>query len=279
MTGTGTQADPYIPTTLTEFVTAIGTADAYVALTQDINAADDPEYAGELHASMYMNCAELDGQGHTIRGITVRGEYFLRRTRTRANIIKNIDMLDMCHKKQGSYASISGYGSNALTTFERVRLSIKIDANGFDIAIGSSIYPFYCAFLIEYTTGGTCSNGLFYQSTIGQSTIYIKNATTTNNAAILLQKQTYFARDAFIFDAPKSSIILTQQNQVVKEYCYYAAVNCGNGLTISCGDTMNNGLVVTDDDDVAVTLASGWTRCSIAQLKDREFLSSIGWLP
>ena len=72
MTGTGTQNDPYAPTTLTEFITAVGTSGAYVALTQDINAADDPEYTGELTSTISINATSVDGAGFTISGVTVR---------------------------------------------------------------------------------------------------------------------------------------------------------------------------------------------------------------
>ena len=50
MTGTGTQSNPIVPITLTDFIEIVGTSSMDVALTQDINEADDLEYTGELMA-------------------------------------------------------------------------------------------------------------------------------------------------------------------------------------------------------------------------------------
>lgn len=67
MQGTGTQADPYIPTTWDEFVTAIGTSGAYVSLPEGGGTFDMNEIAPEgLANSVSVNCAQIDGSGWII---------------------------------------------------------------------------------------------------------------------------------------------------------------------------------------------------------------------
>ena len=132
MTGTGTQADPYIPTTLTEFITAIGTSGAYVALTQDINAADDPEYAGELTDSVRILAQSVEGGGFSIIGVTIRAaNMIVFQSRPSAQVL-NIDFRKWGHKKTASGATLQGYNaSNYSTGFTGCRFSVAVENGSF----------------------------------------------------------------------------------------------------------------------------------------------------
>lgn len=275
MTGTGTQADPYIPTTLTEFIEAVGTAGAYVELTQDINAADDPAYTGELTSSIALQCSEMDGREHVISGITVRSDSFLKQTRRSTCRIKNVVMRDMCHKRSGDNYTLLGTSYN-YTEYIRVKLAIKIDASGGWLDFGGYISLISSAFVIEYTGSGGFNRAIFTTCSLSQSTTYIKNVTASS---ILIQFNNWFTRNAFILDAPHGNLTLTSRNNSPKDLSYYAIINCDSETAITCGNPGTTDLVATDDEAIAVTLASGWTRCSLDQLKDKSYLSSVGWLP
>lgn len=68
MTGTGTQTDPFVITTIEELMTMNewSTVQSYVALGANLDFSDiaDPQ-------PIILKCKELDGCGHTIRGIYV----------------------------------------------------------------------------------------------------------------------------------------------------------------------------------------------------------------
>ncbi|MBR1528752.1 MAG: hypothetical protein IJ642_05575, partial [Oscillospiraceae bacterium] len=71
-TGTGTEQDPYLVSTLTDFLTCAAIAGAYVKVISDINSADDPNYEGELTNPISIMCRKLYAdQDKIISGITV----------------------------------------------------------------------------------------------------------------------------------------------------------------------------------------------------------------
>ncbi|MDE5563854.1 MAG: hypothetical protein K2I93_01755, partial [Oscillospiraceae bacterium] len=77
MTGQGITTDPYIPETLTEFIQACSRHDAYIHLTHDLNAADDPDYFGELTEPITLNYVTVTTKNKCkISGVTVRAASF-----------------------------------------------------------------------------------------------------------------------------------------------------------------------------------------------------------
>lgn len=76
MTGTGTQADPYIVDTWEDFTTAIGTSGVYVKMADNI-VWDMNNIAPNGITSLRFNCTELDGNGAVIQNLyfNAAGEY------------------------------------------------------------------------------------------------------------------------------------------------------------------------------------------------------------
>lgn len=276
MTGTGTQADPYIPTTLTEWLTAVGTIGAYVAMDSDINAADDPDYTGELSSQIAFNCYSMDGHDHTIRGITVRAGYFLKKSSNGSSYIKNIYMLDMAHKKGNNNAYLMAGGTiYQFIYFENVRISSKISVDGGAVDIGFRISLTNCAINIEYDGVGFCGAALFNDVRTYKTTVYVQNVASTNTITVQLTGSCTVS--GLVLESPSNQITLISTTTC--QYNYYAVTNSPNNLAINCGYRGTVDLVAVDGTDADVTLQSGWTQCTIAQLKDKEYLSSIGWLP
>lgn len=276
MTGTGTQNDPYVPTTLTEFITAVGKYGAYVALTQDINAADDPDYTGELSSQIALNCYSMDGHDHTIRGITVRAGYFFKKSSSGSSYIKNIYMLDMAHKKGNNNAYLMAGGTiYQFINFENVRISAKISVDGGAVDIGFRISLTNCAINIEYDGVGFCGAALFNDVRTYKTTVYVQNVASTNTITVQLTGSCTVS--GLVLESPSNQITLISTTTC--QYNYYAVTNSPNNLAINCGYRGTVDLVAADGTDADVTLQSGWTQCTIAQLKDKEYLSSIGWLP
>lgn len=281
MTGTGTQSDPYIPTTLTEFITAVGTSGAYVALTQDINAADDPEYSGEI-ARITCNCAEVDGGGHTVQGITVRDPCFFYHTVSHHSNLRNINLRDIALKK-GDSADGAAFWSTVrdyAVWFYDSTISLKIDLSGGRGSITHFSFFTDCALDVEYTGTGYAGNGtaLFQNCVATRLTSRISGWDATSTYVF---HSGLFTRSAFVFDGAKGSFYLSHSNGSPRNLSYFAFVNYspsgGSISTANGGNDLN--LVATDADTAAVNLTAGWKKCSIDQLKDKNYLSSVGWLP
>lgn len=70
ISGTGTAADPYIPTTFADFKTCVGRTGAYVCLTQDIDVSKDSVYKTGTTASLDILCRYVYGTAMTYSSST-----------------------------------------------------------------------------------------------------------------------------------------------------------------------------------------------------------------
>lgn len=66
MQGTGTQADPFIPATWSEFVTAVGKSGVYVSLPEGGGVFDMNKIAPEGGIKVTFSCIKIDGNGWII---------------------------------------------------------------------------------------------------------------------------------------------------------------------------------------------------------------------
>lgn len=103
MTGTGTQADPYIVSTWEDFVTAIGTEQAYVEFPEntiiDMNDVV-PEGIGEM---IYIKCTQFDAKGGEIKNLffTTGGRFLMDTSVSTGTIIKNLKLINMRADDEG----------------------------------------------------------------------------------------------------------------------------------------------------------------------------------
>lgn len=97
ISGTGTQADPYIVDTWADFVTAVETADAYVKVDTSTVATWDFAKMVEsgLSTGINWNAVEVDGNGLTIKGIFGTAARWFSGTSATAKVVKNLNLLDM----------------------------------------------------------------------------------------------------------------------------------------------------------------------------------------
>lgn len=269
MTGTGTQSDPYIPTALTEFITAVGTAGAYVALTQDINAADDPAYTGELTSVITVNAAEVDGQEHTITGVIVRAKNMMNLYATGCTV-KNISFRDWSHQRTEVGTTMNGT-SNRRETFENCIFSMTANAASSWQKLFSLLNFKNCA--IDVTCTGVGSRDLMELDRFERSTVLIRGY-----AASSLCKQITLTRSAIIFDGGNliaSGIFSSLQGQ----YSYIAKTKKSDS-TIRFGDGTTTGCVFAVAEGQATSsVPSGTTVGTLDQMKDKDWLTSVGFLP
>lgn len=278
MTGTGTQADPYIPTTLTEFITAVGTARAYVALTQDINAADDLAYTGYLGSAIVFLAAELQGNWHTVRGITVIADNFLYNSSYAYNVIQKVYFLDCAHKGNG--AAFWHGGNNYWFVFRDVIASIKRD--GGDNAaptIASKVDFGRCALDVVYTGRAWSAGPLLNNCSPDTLTLHISGLESQSALVAINNASNFIAYPCgIIFDRCNLNSITIAQTGF-RGAMYAAFRGCTFDSAITCGSSGGGNVVAIDETPVTVNLSSGWTRATLDQMKDQDWLTSVGFLP
>ena len=77
MTGTGTQADPYIVHNWADFVTAAGTSGAYVRFADGTVIDLDVDHSEGFSSDITIRCTEIDGNGGEIRGLFLINNAYL----------------------------------------------------------------------------------------------------------------------------------------------------------------------------------------------------------
>ena len=270
MTGTGTQSDPFVPVTLTEFIEAVGSSGAYVALDRDIYAAEDPAYTGELTAPVGFAATRVDGNGHFVCGVTVRARYMIQKaTASAACSVYDLFFKDWGHKKTtGSSASIMGHAQGWIG-LSGCTFSVSAGCQGFDTRLIEYASVSDCAFRLKVLGGATNGRDLvtsvFTRSTIvvdGNCGVY---NTSLTRSALIVQRASIDA------GFPRSSA----------SYSYIAYTDTDSALT-SMNINLSSAagcLFYCDDDAVTASLPSGMTRATLAQLMDEAWLASVGFLP
>lgn len=268
MTGTGTQADPYIPMTLTEFITAVGTAGAYVTLTQDINAADDPEYSGELTSPININATSVDGAGHFIAGVTVRATRCIYIGVSR--YVYNLTIRDFCLKAENISYLIYGEGRDR-SGLINCKIAGKID--GLTQIVGSGVAFTSCAADIEITqVTGTL---IFSLCAFNKSTFLINGAHFhRSNGAV---DRCTFTRSAIIFGGYSDGMyaVFNAGSMSYSYVCFSDAIDA----TINVGNPGMTGSIVASPDGQTVTAPSSAILATLDQMKDKDWLTSVGFLP
>lgn len=277
MTGTGTQADPYIPTTLTEFITAVGTSGAYVALTQDINAADDPGYTGELTTPITWAAASVQGGGFTVAGVT------LRTAGTAISIAKGVSVgtlrLDIGFKREDVASPIVAYGSGSLPTFRECVLRMKFDEGSYRGSFAEEIDFTDCAMSISTTADTAGGSDYFWQCSFLRTTVHFasKFERYSSGSGAIIGSRATFIRSAMIFDDLTDGANLIGGGAGTLSYSYIAVKSSTQSLRISKGAS---GCIIALDPSAGVAFVpSGWTQATLDQMKNKDWLTSVGFLP
>lgn len=115
MQGTGTQTDPYIPTTWDEFVTAIGISGAYVELPEGGGVFDMDEIDPEGGFMVYIKCVSILGNDWEIRNAN--------NIQFGAHQGSTYKIIDKLHFLNFNYNSINAMFTFSYSTLTRCRFS------------------------------------------------------------------------------------------------------------------------------------------------------------
>lgn len=102
MTGTGTQADPYIVSTWEDFVTAIGTEQAYVEFPENTIIDMNDIIPEGINEMIYIKCTQFDAKGGEIKNLffTTGGRFLIQNSNWNT-YIKNLKLINMRADNEG----------------------------------------------------------------------------------------------------------------------------------------------------------------------------------
>ena len=286
-TGTGTEQDPYLVSTFTDFITCAAVSGAYVKVVADIDAADDELYSGEIEDTVTIACAKLYADTKKkIEGITCKNSDFF--TMTSAGTIENIQLLNMCHKitTTGNFIVASVVGS----TLKNVDASIAINGAcpGYKLHYGNeNVSIEHCAFDLDLANNeSTIAGG----STVSMRSIAIGRTQYCN--IIIRNGSINQVSSCQLVDSYATTVIfvnchLTNNDTYVFdtcEWCYRVYKNCTSSYeTLRLRNTsVHRCLISKEDCSFGMTLYQNTDPTEIVtpeQLRSKEYLTEIGFLP
>lgn len=273
ISGTGTQADPFIVDEWADFVTAITTTDAYVEVdTSEVSVWDFPKIVeGGITSAIVITAAEIDGKGLTIKGLFgTAAQWFQHIGTGTLLVIKNLNFLDFSK----SAVSSSGvfYGTN--TEFRRCKFSGEIE--------GGEVFR-----LSGTTANMICTTGTLDGEDPKGCSFAIK---FSGNAKLCTNSYAVFKHCNFNFDGSSTSSMAAKFHdcKISGAMPWASFTNAGGGQNvidadISAIDSWSNssgGVTLVNTDKLAsgLSVPTGFTGVTSAQMLDVDALAAVGFI-
>lgn len=310
-TGTGTEQNPYLVSTLSDFLTCAAAADAYVKVISDIDAADDPEYTGVITDAVAVNCRKLyadyyDDRKIAISGIVVQNDKFLS-LRPGTVDIQNLCFRDCKHKKTGN--TTPGYliysaGTNAATANHHIEnCDFSVQSSGgsgvtYHVFYGDSTYVAdvrfaqYCGFDIScgftsltYLYIGNIFRNIEECNFVFRNPVWAAPASNTRNKYFTAKAN--FTSCAIVLKNPvflgstnTAYIYCGDVNGYSWDYCYISLINPTGTATLKRNSEALQSYFILENAPDTIN-ANGVVSALLTpeQLRDRDYLISIGFLP
>lgn len=255
-TGTGTQADPYIVDTWSNFVTAVGTSGAYVEVMPE-TVWDFNSIAPEGVSQTTVRCAHINGNGAIINNARITNESLLYvSSGLNSTTIENLNILNVL----ADYYVLYNSGAPATLNLNRVVFSGILNNTALIYQSGNTINVRECGFALRGSASSiyTIRQGYIYHNDCNLN-IDLENIGEDN-----LGRQTSMAFENSYLSGKCSGINLwtSATNNVINvETAVVSATQSNMNIANSdkCG-ALTNVIAVTDE-----------------QMKDAAYLSSIGF--
>lgn len=290
MTGTGIQADPYMVSTMDEFITAVGKDGSYVKLANDIDVSTDETYKNGVNSAIGVYSANIDGGGHTISGLNVKSTIAWQFSR--ATLVSDLTIKNMMHSCTGSGMLIDCAAANGkYASFQNVVISSRMNCNNVSFA--------------QFCKNGHWNNCAITfmpinskDPTNNADNLYAFNFTKATECAIRYDcDKLHFgnyggfrivsnAEKSYIFGKIKS--LQTRNAQPLFMACSgcasYLEIVGANSITTAALTTYNDAgtNIIVTDTSTGVDFGSmpSTSKClTSTQAKSEDYLNSIGFLP
>lgn len=263
MTGTGTAADPYIPTTFDEFKTAIYEMDKYVSLPENLTWDMNEMFPCGVTASgtyfLYFRCAECRCNGLTIKNLYLPADSNITRILYGKGKIYDINLLNVDIRP--SDATVVYNYTGALELYKS-RFSGIINGTFYSTVITSTATFNRCAFNLKFNDTGQLGASKIptYNNCLFKIDTSASGATTA--AAVKIN-------NCYISGKIKAPMTL-------KTGSTYSIINADVSDGAIGADTSGITKVLYNSGK-AVSMPENLVPVSEAQLKDAAYLSSIGF--
>lgn len=277
MTGTGTQADPYIPALWSEFVTAIGTQGAYVSLAEG-TIWDMNDIAPEgFTTTITIAAASIAGNGLTIKNLTFTNG-------GKCSCTSGVTVTGIAFKNlliESGSVLLEAMTSSTVTLRECVFAGKIADAylvgrNTFDVLWRMAMYR--CAINLE-VSGGSCpflsGNGSAPYHTLTYCNVKITGSSTSSYVQSIRLNNSFWTGDL-----TNTTWVIGGDSGATSYYSIFDVdVPTSKGLRVNSSYTGNVVKCLYNSDKVAsgATVDSPLIGCTTEQLHSASYLHSVGF--
>lgn len=273
MTGTGTQADPYIPYEWDEVLEAIGTSGVYVKFPDTAGEYDMNTLYPEGVPRIRIRCAQINGNGWNIKNIYSTDSPFA--VFGLCNVVR-LNIVDFLHEGGDFFLLDEGYYADGRLLIEQCELSgimssgtlfhrntrhmdyiFKLMRSSVNVRADNNAVVFGWAMDSEYASVKYChvkiqgnSSNPFGSSFMQNCLIEGKLSPSGNNGISLISGSTYNIIDADMSGSDSQALL-----------------SCPTGKNVINSDLLPAG----------TTIPAGMKGCTTEQLKDASYLASIGF--
>ena len=260
MTGTGTQADPYIVDNWADFLTAAGTSGAYVEFAENTVIDMDTNYSEGISSTITINCASIDGKNSQINNLYLIDNAYLYFASTCT--VKNISLLDM-RRDGNSGTTFYLYGDAVLSNC--IITGTFGGSNMFDAPAARNINC--CSITAQLQEGCAFTKGSRYEDT---RCLHLNDSILRVSGNPLLTGQ----YRKFVLD---NSMITGKLPTNAFYKITSSIINCDVPDSTSITANSGKGYINSDLFGTGVTVDSHFVSLTDEQLQDAEYLESIGF--
>lgn len=260
ITGTGTQADPYIVDTWSDFVTAVGTSGAYVEVVPGA-VWDANDIAPEGMPTVSVLATHIDGKGLEIKNARIDQNFLDCLSTTASSItVENI--------------SVTNFLASSSVIYKRGNYSLyfkNLVLSGKQIS-GNTIYHY-------------AGNSIYFNSNADNGCGFFIDYNNENDTYLINYANNVSFRDC-IFNLNGKVILGTSPNPFRAENCYifgeikecYFNSNSSKNILNAYADAIAGGgtNVAVINADKCDNITTG-TSVTDEQMKDAAYLNSIGF--
>lgn len=323
-TGTGTQSDPYVVSTLPDLITCLSGGNVYVKVTADIDCAQEPTYSGKITTHLNLTGNHLYADTNvSIYGLTIESNCFFYCYAYNTNgYIDNVNFINCVFKYNNNDAG-SHTGGIFDTGLETSTSGIYTNNSKFSFvaSVGSTTSSLFnkvsgtdCAYYVKvinsaytkpflarsqrnnyqpYNTFTRCNiiiDGMLVGTAGGTGGHCLVNYGDSSNfnTIISLDSSCLIFKDCDIQAGNSSGNVWAVETMGVAasfiSASYVALLGCtilgSTAITIN-GDNYNmtGSLGLIASDNMAVGTGNQIKPITVANLKDENYLMTIGFLP
>ena len=277
ITGTGTKADPWIVHNYDEikdvFQNRVTSDNLYAKLANDINCNDYGDTWEWETIAVYANWNfEFDLDGHTIKNIMIKSGNSLFYGKSTVNVIRNGKILNVFNNSGASV--IDG---NGLTLKD---ISMSVNGAGLTSYAFNQISMNNCA---VYFKSNKLNNEVFLRANITspfKNTDFYLDISNVNSKKIFGGSSNYLTIDNCRISGKLRGALVNKylslggaRNSVIEVDTTLA--DCVSAQTIF--SDVSTGIINTEISPNLTGGTSGLTACTTAQMRDADYLNSIGF--